>query len=271
MCRKSTQRILSHRDSETTSRRIVSTRMQRMTAGDAPQSAPKTAPATVLPHRLDHVVAACRLKAAALPNPGTQRNLVQADKGHQQVGRQFLNVHRASRGLRGLRRKCRLLEHYIVASQAGCHGQRHPCVPHTRVSASQPPVAPSTREQETGRSVIQTRRASEGCSRNVDTRAPESLAGASGLYDAALPTLYFWSRLAARPARRASEAISGRRSGSAPARGTMTKSTPVGNSSRDNRNASRSRRFQRFRTTALPTLRETDRPTRACGSWFSHT
>jgi lipopolysaccharide biosynthesis regulator YciM len=37
--------------------------------------------------------------------------------------------------------------------------------------------------------------------------------------------------------------------------GLTTKSIPIGNSARLSRNASRMRRFQAFRTTALPTLR----------------
>lgn len=47
-----------------------------------------------------------------------------------------------------------------------------------------------------------------------------------------------------------------------PERTTITKSFPAGSALRTWRKASRSRRFQRFRTTAEPIRRETDRPTR---------
>ncbi len=49
---------------------------------------------------------------------------------------------------------------------------------------------------------------------------------------------------------------------STPAPSTPAASTPAGSTSRASRNASRMRRFQAFRTTALPTLRETLSPSR---------
>jgi len=56
--------------------------------------------------------------------------------------------------------------------------------------------------------------------------------------------------------------------GTVPDRTTMTKSLPCGSSDRTWRNASRSRRFQRFRTTALPIRRDTDSPSRVgCATW----
>ena len=53
-------------------------------------------------------------------------------------------------------------------------------------------------------------------------------------------------------------------SGTASGRGITIKSSPAGNCSRDKRNASRMQRFQRLRTTAPPTLRETESPSRGC-------
>ena len=51
--------------------------------------------------------------------------------------------------------------------------------------------------------------------------------------------------------------------GTAPDRTTITKSLPAGSSVRTWRNASRSRRFQRLRTTALPIRLDTESPSRA--------
>lgn len=47
------------------------------------------------------------------------------------------------------------------------------------------------------------------------------------------------------------------------------KSSPAGRACWCRRNASRNSRFQRFRTTALPTFRDTDNPTRGCGRPFA--
>lgn len=58
------------------------------------------------------------------------------------------------------------------------------------------------------------------------------------------------------------------KSGSAPRRGRTTRSYPAGSLTRDLRNASRISRFQRLRTTAGPTLRDTDKPSRVCGKPF---
>jgi hypothetical protein len=71
------------------------------------------------------------------------------------------------------------------------------------------------------------------------------------------------SFLATRAANFGSASTKYAKEGSAPGRGITIKSIPLGKRSRLNRKASRSNRFQRFRMTALPTLRETDNPRRA--------
>ena len=61
-----------------------------------------------------------------------------------------------------------------------------------------------------------------------------------------------------------SDACNGRTCGLARGCGRTTMSKPAGSSCWTSRKASRSERFQRFRTTALPSLRETVRPSRGC-------
>jgi len=56
--------------------------------------------------------------------------------------------------------------------------------------------------------------------------------------------------------------------GGSSARGITTRSSPGGKRCGDVRNASRINRFHRFRTTALPTLRETDSPSRGWPTSF---
>jgi hypothetical protein len=57
--------------------------------------------------------------------------------------------------------------------------------------------------------------------------------------------------------------------GAGPGRGISTRSTPAGRSCCDSRNASRNSRLYRFRTTALPTFRDTEQPSRGWPLSFS--
>lgn len=59
------------------------------------------------------------------------------------------------------------------------------------------------------------------------------------------------------------------KSGSAPRRGRATTSKPTGNMARCVRNASRIKRFQRLRSTELPTRRDTDNPSRVRDKVFA--
>lgn len=70
------------------------------------------------------------------------------------------------------------------------------------------------------------------------------------------------TRRSTRLASRGNDADIAPKDGSAPRRGRTTISSPLGNVARCRRNASRIRRFQRLRTTALPTRREIESPKR---------